>query len=130
MQKIFLNISNHPSTKWSDEQLKAAQKYGEVIDIQFPQVPADEDAVTVYNLANMSVKNLLRLYKDADITIHIMGEMTFTYAFVHIAKAHSIPCLASTTERIATEKDGVKTSIFQFVQFRQYIQLETSSSRE
>ena len=121
MRKVFLNISNHPSTKWSEEQLKAAKKYGEIVDIQFPNVPTDEDAVTIHNLANMSAKNILRLYKDDLVTIHIMGEMTFTYAFVCIMKAHGIPCFASTTERVATEKDGVKTSVFQFVQFRQYI---------
>lgn len=121
MQKVFINVSNHPSQKWSEKQLKAAEYYGEIVDMDFPQIPAEEDAVELHDLANMSVKNILRLYKDAHITIHIMGEMNFTYAFVHIAKAHGINCVASTTERIVTEKDGVKTSVFNFVQFRRYI---------
>ena len=121
MRKVFLNISNHPSTKWGEEQLKAAQKYGEIVDIQFPNVPADEDAATIHNLANMSAKNILRLYKDDLVTIHIMGEMNFVFAFVNIAKAHKIPCFASTTERIVKEENGVKTSVFKFLQFRQYI---------
>ena len=34
---VFVNFSNHPSLRWSDEQLKVArQQYGEIIDVPFP----------------------------------------------------------------------------------------------
>lgn len=122
MKKVFINLSNHPSQKWSEEQKEAAQKYGEIVDIPFPQINPEMTSTKVYNTANWWVKNILSAYNNDDIvSIHVMGEMTFTHAFVKIATAHNIPCFASTTERVTTEKDGVKTSVFQFVQFRQYI---------
>lgn len=122
MQKVFINFSNHPSQKWSEEQKEAAQKYGEIVDIPFPQINPEMTSTEVYNIANWWVKNILSAYsKDDIISIHVMGEMNFVFAFVNIAKAHKIPCFASTTERIVKEENGVKTSVFQFIQFRRYI---------
>ena len=33
---VFVNFSNHPSFRWSAEQLSAAETYGRVIDEPFP----------------------------------------------------------------------------------------------
>lgn len=33
---MFINLTNHPSDKWSKEQLEAARKYGEVVELVFP----------------------------------------------------------------------------------------------
>ena len=38
MRKIFVNHTNHPSARWSAEQISAAQVYGEILDMPFPAV--------------------------------------------------------------------------------------------
>ena len=122
MRNIFINLSNHPTSKWSEEQLTAAKKFGEIIDIPFPQVSPEATRQEVSNLAFDCYKEIADKYEPDynDVTIHIMGEMTFTHNFVLIASMDCI-CVASTTERIVTENpDGSKTSTFKFVQFRAY----------
>ena len=37
-EKVFINCSNHPSKRWSEEQKKAAEEYGRIVDIRFPEV--------------------------------------------------------------------------------------------
>ena len=50
-----------------------------------------------------------------------MGEMNFTFGLVNMLLNYGIKCLASTTKRIAQESaNGVKESVFYFVQFREY----------
>lgn len=115
----FINLSNHPSEGWSEEQLAAAQKYGEIVDIHFPNIEPSFTTSMVNSLAGITVDTITALGKD--ITVHIMGEMTFTYAIVSRLKALGITCLASTTERnTITTPDGKKISEFKFVQFREY----------
>ena len=39
---MFINLSNHPSLKWNEDQKKAALEMGgRIIDMPFPPVPAD-----------------------------------------------------------------------------------------
>lgn len=116
---MFINLTNHPSSGWSEEQLKAAQQFGEVVDISFPIIEPDFTSEDVNELANEVVDNIILL--DAHPTVHIMGEMTFTYAVVSQLKAKGITCVASTTERLVKMMpDGKKISQFKFVQFREY----------
>lgn len=35
---MMLNFSNHPYRIWSDAQKEAAARYGEVVDMPFPQI--------------------------------------------------------------------------------------------
>jgi len=52
--------------------------------------------------------------------VHLMGEMTFTFALVQKLKSAGIPCVASTTHRRVEERGGKKIVQFEFVQFRPY----------
>lgn len=116
---MFINLSNHPSEGWNKEQLAAAQQYGDIVDIHFPNIEPAFTSSMVKSLADSTVDKITALGKD--ITVHIMGEMTFTYAVVSRLKALGIICLASTTERnTITTPDGKKISEFKFVQFREY----------
>ena len=116
---IFINLSNHPSEGWSEEQLAAAQKYGEVMDIHFPNIEPTFTTSMVNSLADITVDTITALGKD--IVVHIMGEMTFTFAVVSRLKAMGIKCVASTTDRnTIITPDGKKISEFKFVQFREY----------
>ena len=119
---ILINYSNHPHRFWSYEQLSAAQQYGnEIIDIPFKKVSPQLDA---HDLDDMIVEEFHRIIsysQEYQITVHIMGEMNFTFGLVNMLLNYGIKCLASTTKRIAQESaNGVKESVFYFVQFREY----------
>ena len=116
---MIINLSNHPSESWSEEQLAASQEYGEIVDINFPNINPEFSSSMVSELADEAVATITSY--DKDVIVHIMGEMTFTYAVVFRLKALGITCLASTTERnTVTMPDGKKVSEFKFVQFREY----------
>lgn len=118
---MFVNLTNHPSSGWSEEQLKAAWQYGEVVDFGFPDVKPDMTSDDVRLLAEELVKEIMLMGNGERICVHIMGEMTFTFALVSRLKALDITCVASTTERIVKMMpDGKKISEFKFVQFRKY----------
>lgn len=116
---MFINLTNHPSSGWSQEQLNATLQYGEIVDISFPIIEPFFTKAEVDELADITVEGIRSV--DASPVVHIMGEMTFTYAVVERLKALGITCVASTTERLVKMMpDGKKVSEFKFVQFREY----------
>lgn len=118
--KLFINFSNHPSSGWSKEQMAHATRCGDVVDLPFPLVDPLMTSEQVQELAAQSVKTILDMGNPAVLTVHAMGEMTLVYHVVNALKARGVRCVASTTERIVTEADGIKMSQFRFVTFRDY----------
>lgn len=118
---MLINLSNHPSDLWEGKQLEAAGQFGEIVDIPFPQVGPEASHEDILALAEECVHAIEEKAQDAEITVHVMGEMTLTYAIVARLKEMGIPCVASTTERhVELNDDGTKTSEFCFVRFREY----------
>lgn len=118
---LFINFSNHPSKYWDDKQRKASQNYGELFDMPFPQIAPNASYEELQILAQDCVNKIASLGDSQSITVHIMGEMTFTFMVVTRLKEMGITCLASTTERKVTmNADGTKQSEFSFVKFREY----------
>ena len=115
---MLLNLSNHPSSNWTEPQLAAAGGINQVIDLAFPQVAPDGDEAYIEQLAN-DYYNKIEAMPNIQ-AVHIMGEMTFCYKLITKLKAHNIRCLASTTKRETVEENGVKISKFNFVRFREY----------
>lgn len=118
--RLFLNLTNHPSALWEAKQLAAAGQYGTVEDMPFPDISPEATDRELLDLAEKTAEEILQKAEGADLTLHVMGEMSFTYRLVSLLKAEGITCVASTSERIAEEQDGVKTSEFRFVKFREY----------
>lgn len=121
MKKVFINLSNHPSSNWNAKQKAAALELAEeIMDIPFPNVPPTHSLGGVSEM----VKGALCQIEDAapclweDCIIHVMGEATFvTQMVLNAPQAATLIC--STTERISVEKeDGTKVSTFTFCQFR------------
>lgn len=118
---MFLNISNHVSSKWSSEQLAAAKELGgEVRDIPFPAVPPTATTAEVHQMADELI-----YYEMAGMAIPpvvmVQGEMTLTHYLVSELKARDWCVVAACSERNTIENpDGTKTVRFQFVQFREY----------
>ena len=120
-RKLFINFSNHPSSFWDDAQRLAAEKYGEICDLPFPMVDGQSSEDEVSQLADSYVAKIISMGKPEEITVHIMGEMTFTFMVVTRLKELGIRCVASTTERKTSyNADGTKLSEFSFVKFREY----------
>ena len=122
---MLINLSNHPSVNWPPEQLATAQVFGEIVDLPFPSVDPAGDTEYIQAVCNEYLQKINDICRDAAcrvsiVTVHIMGEMTLTYALVNALQKRGTTCVASTTERISVEKDGMKTSEFRFVQFRKY----------
>lgn len=120
-KSYLINFSNHPSELWGEKQLNAAKIYGEIKDIAFPAINPEACDNQIEELADQYIKEILSLKKEGKITVHIMGELTFTFMVVSQLKAMGIKCIASTSERNAEDMtDGRKISDFQFVRFRSY----------
>lgn len=117
---MLLNLSNHPSDSWQDEQMKAAiSEFGSVQDLPFPKIDPEWSSSDVVRLVE---DYEIRIRKIDPKAVHIMGELTFTFTLVNRLKTIGIRCIASTTERIVSEDgNGNKTSKFRFVQFRNYV---------
>ena len=123
IRRMLINLSNHPSPNWPSQQLAAAQVYGKIIDLPFPDINPSGDEEYIQSLASEYI-DMINNYQlstvNCQLSVHIMGEMTFTFAMVNALQNRNITCVASTTERISSEESGVKTSEFRFVQFREY----------
>lgn len=118
---MLINLSNHPSSRWSEEQKKmAVNQYGSIHDISFPQIPPEATRDEVAMLTEDYYNRIRKLAMEEVVAVHLMGEMTFTYMLVNQLKEVGIHCVASTTNRTVEEQAGKKIVQFQFIQFRPY----------
>jgi len=121
---MLLNLSNHPSSQWPPEQYaEAIRLYGQILDLAFPDIDPTTDEQYIDTLANEYLQKILDIQRGQQkpFTVHIMGELTFCVALIAKLKQHNIPCVASTTRRVANITNGHKTSVFKFVRFRSYV---------
>ncbi len=122
MKKIFINHTNHPSERWSAEQIAAAQAYGEISDVPFPAVSAEATAAEVRVLVCEYIEKILAAEPSC---VLCQGEFNYTFEMVSRLKSAGVTVVAATSERsVRTEilPDGStrQISTFRFVQFREY----------
>lgn len=121
MNNLFINLSNHPSGSWSESQLKVAAEYGNIVDLPFPQVNEDGDEKYIEDLVDTYFAKVIELSGNIPCTIHLMGELNFSFALVNKLKGMGYNCIASTTKRNVIElPDGSKNVAFEFCRFRKY----------
>lgn len=118
----FINLSNHSSDNWSAPQIGAAKKYGEIIDISFPQIPPTADSLEIDRLVN---EYLEILSKHEIGAVMLQGEFVFTYRLVKVLKERGITVVCACSERRvqeSTDSEGrtQRISVFEFIQFREY----------
>lgn len=125
---MFINISNHPSLKWSSAQLESAfalTSDNHVMDIPFPAVPSTATTDDVIAIADGLHHTVMASHPEA---VMIAGEFTLAYAMIELCLRAGIKVVAACSERRTTEvlnEDGstTKTAIFEFVQFREFPKL-------
>ncbi len=119
---MLINLTNHPYSQWCNKQREAARIYGDVVDVPFPEVDEKADEQYISILADRYLQQIFNIAKNRDVTIHLMGELTFTFALLKRLQEYSIPCVASTSRRIVTDESAGRKEevIFLFERFRNY----------
>ncbi len=115
--RVFANISNHPSSEWSEEQRRVALAYADRIeDVPFPAVPP--------TVSQRKFDKLLKetLHQVPLATTHAMvqGEFTLTFALVKSLQHKKIACYAATGDRDTETSGNAKLSRFDFAGFREF----------
>ena len=118
----MINVSNHPSACWQKAQLAAAETYGDVIDLPFPDIHPDWDGEEIDRQVD---KYEQRIKEYGNSVVLVQGEFTFTYRLVNRLKSLGFTVVAACSARRVTEEkneggDLIPTSHFAFVRFREY----------
>ena len=118
----FINLSNHPSDKQSDNQLAAAREYGEILDLPFPNVLPEATTEEIKKLAEPIIRQIL---EEKPAAVMCQGEFSLSVYVISQLMQKGILVLTSCSARdvIETKVDGEykKTATFRFVQFRPYV---------
>jgi hypothetical protein len=124
---MFINLSNHSSEKWSNKQLEEAKKYGDVMDMPFPQISTELTSADIDALVfeyYLKIKELRRDEEKKPFVVMVQGEFVFTYRLISALKNEEIIAVAARTERVVKEivEDGItkKISEFNFAGFMEY----------
>lgn len=118
----FVNLSNHPSETWDSRQRAAAEVFGPIVDIPFPNVKPDTDEEEINNMAQSLIGQILSYQPKA---VMCQGEFTLCNTIVRQLQLAEVDVYSACSDRIATEYTDetgktVKNSVFDFVQFRKY----------
>ncbi len=118
---MLLNLTNHPSSGWSQAQKDAAIKqFGGIVDMPFPEINPDASLEEVQSLAQETFKKIKGM-KLSNLSVHVMGEFTFCYRLLHLFEKEGIASYSSTSKRISsTNSKGERLSQFVFQKFRPY----------
>lgn len=119
---MFVNFSNHPSSLWSENQRKEAEKYGEIVDLKFPSVNPDDSRDNLIRLAECYIQQILKFKPQC---VMCQGEMGLVYHVVRKLKEEDVKVVAACSHRMVEEtidadNNSVKSSKFAFIQFREY----------
>lgn len=116
-EKKFINFTNHKSEAWEQKQIDAAREYGEIMDIPFPNVDPQCSEQEIKEIGEQCCREILWHNPEA---VLCQGEFTLTVEIVQRLKSAGVRVLAACSERVVTEREGIKTSVFRFVRFREY----------
>jgi len=122
MSSLLINLSNHPSEKWSEAQKKG---WDNITDMTFPQIDpwATTGQVTLLVLiAEKASERIFELNKDNKVFIHLAGEFSFCYVLRDFFKDERfvVACTErKTIEKIENDGSVTKTTVFAFAQWRE-----------
>ena len=125
-ERIFVNHTNHPAEGWGEEQKNAAENYGRIINMPFPDIPPEADSCQVKEMALTAANKIAELEPEA---VLCQGEFSYTFTLVDALIARGINVMAACSERVVRVWDDEegrthKDAVFQFQQFREYLRAE------
>ncbi len=121
---MFINFTNHSVSMWSNTQKKDAEKYGEIVEVKFPNVSPHSSTNDIKLYADDCVSQIVNLLPDdEDNAVLCQGEFSLCVAVIEKLKSRNIKVLCACSERQVVEDfDGeknIKKSEFRFVGFRE-----------
>lgn len=121
---MLVNLSNHPHTLWSEKQLRYAEVYGDIVELPFPDIHPLWNEEDIEQLSDEYNERVKAIGSPTQLTVHLMGEMTFCYSLLRKLQQRGIRCIASCARRNVTETpEGVKQVVFEFERFREYLSI-------
>ena len=128
----FINYTNHPSINWSEAQRQAAQLYGDIIDMDFPEIEPHWAEEQVVSLACQQAEKIIA---QKPVAVLVQGEFTFSYMLISLLLQADIKVLAACSQRctesvINEKQETIRRSVFKFVRFRQYLSCELYSKEK
>ena len=121
-RNVFINHTNHPSSRWEEGQRCAAEAYGAIVDLPFPDISTEWGEMEVRHLAE---ENAIRILARRPAAVLVQGEFSYTVALVERLKAAGILVLSACSERLVHERvdengETIRESRFVFRCFRTY----------
>ena len=121
-RNAFINHTNHPSSRWEEGQRYAAEAYGTIVDLPFPDISTEWGEMEVRHLAE---ENAIRILARRPAAVLVQGEFSYTVALVERLKAAGILVLSACSERLVHERvdengETIRESRFVFRCFRTY----------
>jgi hypothetical protein len=119
--KILINISNHPSARWSEEQKRG---WDRIIDIPFPPISPEWGEETVHQMSYDIREQVEKIKAEVGIPfVMVQGEFSLCYLLYEKLRNSGYKIAIPTTARQVVEEsqpDGsvVKKNIFRFVRWR------------
>lgn len=112
-QGIFLNLTNHPQAGWSPAQREAALQLGtEIVDLPFPEVPADHDQLE-------EIRQQITAHIGPNVaTALVQGEPILSVLLVAHLQKQGIRCFSATSRRDVEMIEGAKKIVFHFDHLR------------
>ena len=116
-KSLFVNFTNHSSDNWELRQKKAAEKYGVIKDIPYPDVDPNGDREYIIRMADFYVEEIEKLKPAA---VLCQGEFCLAYQVISKLKERHITVLAACSKRCVKTEGREKRVLFMFEQFREY----------
>ena len=117
--KILINVSNHPSEGWSEEQKKG---WDGIVDIQFPAVDPGLNEKEIWALGGELVRVIEnKMAENSTRYIMLQGEFSLCAVVQFLLSIHDgVVFCYPTTERKVTVEGDKKISIFRFKRWRMF----------
>ena len=113
----LINISNHPSEKWEENQKR---DFEEVVDMPFPNIVLHSNFDQIADQLYDKVREHLKA-RPWDTAIMVQGQHPATFAIVACFLNAGYKVLSAYTERMSVDNvDGTKTSKFVFGGYQEY----------
>ena len=97
---MFINLSNHALQNWSTKQKEEAEKYGELIDLPFPNISPYADSVEIDRLVEKYLKKVLEYHNPV---VMLQGEFIFTFRLATKLKAAGIKVRGTYVSKVETD---------------------------
>lgn len=128
INNVLINISNHASEKWGEDQKKGFTNIIDIIpSVVNPYATTEEVIKQAEVVFNAMINKLNELdMESTTINVFVAGEQTLITALQKLIKNEliNVKFVTATTDRVVSERvlpDGTveKTSEFKFVQWRE-----------